>query len=335
MAAEMAEQPEVLGRLIERRDQIAERIGAVLPKDLSGIVLVARGSSDHAALYGRYLLQATVGRPVSLAAPSLHTIYGLPLDASGYLAVAVSQSGRTPEIATVLRLLRSSGATGIALTNDPDSPLAKAADAIITLDAGEERAIPATKTFTAELAAFALLAEALGRAPWRVEDWGRIPQAVREALADAEPPRRVAEGLAGATGMVIVARGFLLAIAFEGALKIQETTGLLALPFSSADLRHGPIAILRRRYPLVAIAGPGPAGADVEEVAARARAEGDPAFVVGVSQGADVRLPGSVPEALLPIPAAVRAQQVAHALSLRLGMDPDAPAGLTKVTKTS
>src|SRR4051794_21703635 len=157
MAAEMAEQPAVLAALAARRPEIADEVRDIVPERLAGIVLVARGSSDYAAVYGRYLLELAVRRPVALAAPSLLTLYGARTDMSGYVAVGVSQSGRTPEIRDVLAGLGEAGACTVAVTNETDSPLARAADATLGLGAGDERAVPATKTLTAQLAAFALL----------------------------------------------------------------------------------------------------------------------------------------------------------------------------------
>jgi glutamine---fructose-6-phosphate transaminase (isomerizing) len=165
MAAEMAEQPAVLRDLQRRGDEVAEALAPLAGRALAGVVIIARGSSDHAAIYGRYLLELAARRPVTLAAPSLFTRYRAETDYAGYLAVAVSQSGHTPEIVDVLRSVRDAGATTVAVTNDAGSPLAGAADAVIPLGAGDERAVPATKTFTAQLGAFAQLAAALGPVP--------------------------------------------------------------------------------------------------------------------------------------------------------------------------
>ena len=159
MLREMAEQPEVLARLLSRRIEV----GVEAP---AGTIIVARGSSDHAAVYGRYLLELATRRPVALAAPSLFTRYGAETDASGWLVVGVSQSGKTPEIVDVVERLRATGGHAIAITNNGDSPLAEAAETVIELGAGAENAVPATKTFTAQMAAFAVLADALGDVPW-------------------------------------------------------------------------------------------------------------------------------------------------------------------------
>jgi len=335
MAAEMAEQPAVLAGLASRRLEIIERVRAVVPEPLNGIVLIARGSSDHAAIYGRYVLQPAAARPVVLAAPSLHTLYNSPLHCPGYLAVAVSQSGRTPEIVTVLERHMAAGATGIAVTNDPGSPLAELAQTTIELGAGDERAVPATKTFTSELAAFAIVAEALGEVPWGSEDWAALPSALTDVLENLEPARRVAEGLAGAEGLISVGRGYLFSVALEAALKLKETTSLLAEGYSAADLRHGPVAVIERDFPVLAFSAPGPAAGDMNELTEwLALTRGARIYKAAPRADAQLPLPPGVPEALMPIPAVVRAQQVAHELALHKGMNPDAPEGLTKITPT-
>ena len=253
MAAEMREQPGVLAALSARRSEIAERVRAVRPDPLHGTVLVARGSSDHAAIYGRYLLEPATGRPVGLAAPSLSTLYGSPADYSGFLVVAVSQSGRTPEIATVVERLTAAGARTLAVTNEPDSPLAAAADAAVELRAGTEQAVPATKTFTATALAFAILAEALGPVSYGEDDWARLPAALEAVLDDPEPAESVAAAIGDAPGLLTTARGYCYPMALEAALKLKETAELLAEGYSAADLRHGPTAVVTAGFPILAM----------------------------------------------------------------------------------
>jgi glucosamine--fructose-6-phosphate aminotransferase (isomerizing) len=335
MAAEMGEQPEVLRRLVARRDEIIASIRALVTEPPVGIVMVARGSSDYAAIYGRYVIEAAARRPVALAAPSLHTLYNISTDYDGYIAVSVSQSGKTPEIVTVTRRMAATGARTVAITNSPDSPLAEAADVVVPLGAGEERAVPATKTFTSSLLSFSLVAEALGEVSWSSADLEALRDQVQDVLHDGEPARRVAHAIHHANGLVSVGRGFLFPIALEAALKLKETTSLLAEGFSAADLRHGPVAVVQRDFPVLAFYTSGPAQADMEELVELLRDEhGAHVFTATSSPTADLPLPSGVPEGLSPIPAAVRAQQVAHALALIRGLDPDAPPGLSKVTAT-
>lgn len=339
MTAEMAEQPAVLERLIARADAIGDAVRAVAPRPFAGTTIVARGSSDHASVVGRYLLELATGRPVSLAAPSLHLLYGARVDYAGQLAIAVSQSGRTPEIVTTLRRLREAGARGLAITNDAGSELAAAADALLALEAGEELAVPATKTVTAQLLAFALLARGLagvgaaGSLPFSDADLAALPGAVATVLADPDPARRAAAALSDATRLVVTARGLLYGAVLEAALKLQETSAVAADAFSSADLRHGPIAIVGEGFPVLALSAPGPAQEDVAELVATLRERGARVLTIGCDDDADLPLP-PVAEALAPIVAVVRGQQLARELALARGRDPDAPAGLRKVTVT-
>jgi glutamine---fructose-6-phosphate transaminase (isomerizing) len=333
MAAEMAEQPRVLERLIARADEIARLVRGIAPRPLAGTAIVARGSSDHASVVGRYLLELATGRPVSLVAPSLHTLYGAKVDYGGQLVVAVSQSGRTPEIVTTLRSLQGAGAVGVAITNDLDSPLAASAHAAIGLEAGEELAVPATKTVTAQLVAFALLARGLGDPRFGDADLAALPNTVATVLADAAPAARVAATLVEETRLVVTARGLLYGAALEAALKLQETAGIAADGISSADLRHGPIAIVGDSFPVIAVSAGGPAHRDMRELVAALRERRAHVVTISTDEDADLRLPPLV-EALACVGAVVRGQQLARELALALGRDPDAPAGLHKVTET-
>jgi glucosamine--fructose-6-phosphate aminotransferase (isomerizing) len=334
MSAEMSEQPARLRQLIGRFDAIARQVRGVAPMALNGISIVARGSSDHAAMYGRYLLEATTGKPVSLAAPSLHTLYEVDVNYSGQLVIAVSQSGATPEIVRTLQALQDGGGHGLAITNDPESALAQTADATVELDLREERAVPATKTVTGELTTFAIIASALGRPPFTRRELDAVPDWVQAVLDDPAPVAAAAEALLGASELLVVARGYLFAAALETALKIKETCSLLADGYSAADLRHGPIAVVRHDLPVIALCTPGPALADITSLVEDLRARQAGVLVVGSGEPSDIPLPGSAPESLVPILAVVRGQQLAYQLSLRLGYDPDRPEGLTKVTPT-
>lgn len=334
MAAEMAEQPDCLARLLARRHQLAKEVLAVVPRPLAGTVLVARGSSDHAATCGRYFLEVATGRPVASTSPSLFTLYGAATDFSGYLMTAVSQSGRTPEIVEVVTQARRRGARAIAITNDAESPLAAAADLVIELGAGPERAVPATKTVTAQVLAFALVAQALGDIGLDDQAADQLPGQVAQVLEDFAAVQELARWLAPSDRLVTVARGFLYGAASEVALKVEETTGRLAAAFSAADLRHGPIAIASNGPPVVAFAHPGPARADISDVVNDLRARGAQARLVGPVEGSDLGWPAGAPEALAPVLAVARGQQLALALARELGVDPDTPPGLNKVTLT-
>lgn len=334
MAQEMAEQPVRLRELIGRSEAIMHQVRAVAPEPLAGITMVARGSSDHAAVYGRYLLEATTGKPVSLAAPSLHTLYGVNVDYSGQLVIAISQSGATPEIAQTLQILQEAGGRGLAITNAPDSLLAEVAEATVELWMGQELAVPATKTVTGELAALAIAAAALGDTPFTPAELDAIPEAVRAVLNESGPAGAAADALEGTSQLIVVARGYLFAAALETALKIKETCSVMADGYSAADLRHGPIAAITDGLPVVAMYTSGAARDDVVSLIQELRRRQASVIVIGAEQSADVPLPVAVPEALAPILAVVRGQQLAYELALRLGRDPDSPEGLRKVTRT-
>ncbi len=334
MSAEMAEQPARLAALLGQADAIAGRLREVLPEPLAGTVLIARGSSDHAATTGRYLLELATRRPVASASPSLYTMYGAQTDFTGFLVVAASQSGRTPEIVRSLELARSRGGFTVAITNDRKSPLALAAELPVHLDVGIERAVPATKTVTAELVAFALLAQAVRDIGFGPQVREQLPGQVAAVLDDPGPAGEVAGWLAGRTRLAAVARGLLYGAAGEAALKIEETTSLFATAYSAADLRHGPIAVAATGLPVLAFAHPGPAAADVAELARDLSHRGADVRLAGPVDGSALPWPAGAPEVAAPVLAVVRAQQVALALARRLGRDPDEPGGLHKVTVT-
>lgn len=339
MRHEIAEQPRVLRGLVDRRREIADLVDRVRPRPLRGVVLLARGSSDNAAVFGRYVLELVGGVPVALAAPSLQTRYGVTPSLEGFVVVAVSQSGRTPEIVGCAERLREGGAAVLAVTTVSGSPLAEAGDAALVLDTGPEEAIPATKTFTAQLAAFALLAEALGPAPWG-HGWPIALDAVDAVIGDPAPAAELAAALLAADRVVPVGRGLLYAAALEAALKLAETTGLAVHAYSPADLLHGPIAAVGAGTFAVCFAADGPVLADVREAAEAARQRG--ATVAAVADRADLvphadrwlPVPEGVPEGLAALPQVIRAQQVAERAAVVAGIDPDHPFGLSKVTET-
>jgi glutamine---fructose-6-phosphate transaminase (isomerizing) len=333
MRNEMAEQPDVLARFVERFDERVAQVRAVVPERLAGVTFLARGSSDNAAVYGRYLAELASGRPAALAAPSLQTLYHARVDYRGWLVVALSQSGATPEIVNVTERLRAAGARTVAIVNDEGSALADSADLVIGLGAGAERAVPATKTVTSELVAVAAVASALGAVPFGRDALEQLPGDVAAVLGDPEPPQALAARWLDAQRTFVAARGLLLAAALETALKVKETTGVLAEGLSAADLRHGPIAATGPGAPLLTIGGGGPASDDLEEVERLAALRGAHVARCGPGETA-MPLPATTPEALAAVTATVRGQQLALALAEGRGVDPDAPAGLSKVTAT-
>ncbi|MGH2891015.1 MAG: SIS domain-containing protein [Solirubrobacteraceae bacterium] len=326
MASEMAQQPEVLGALVREAAEIRRRVRALVPEPLHGVAFVARGSSDNAAVYGRYACELTAGVPAGLVAPSIHTRYRAHVDYTGQLVIGLSQSGATPEIVSTCERLRAAGARVIAVTNDPGSPLAAVSELSLPVGAGRERAVPATKTVTAQMLMLALVASALGPAPFSDADLVRVPDAVAAVLADGEPARGLARDWSAANRLVVVARGVMFGAALETALKIRETAAIHAEGISSADLLHGPIAALDADLPVLVLRAGGRTDGDLDDLARRLEDEGIPA-VQWVPE------PG-LPELLAPIAATVRGQQLALAWAVERGLDPDAPLGLSKVTAT-
>jgi glucosamine--fructose-6-phosphate aminotransferase (isomerizing) len=327
MAAEMAEQPEVLARVTARAPADTGAVRAVLPRPLAGIVFLARGSSDNAAVFGRYLAELRAGRPAGLAAPSLHTRYHATVNWRGYLVVALSQSGATPEIVSTCQAARAGGAVVLGITNEPRSPLADAVDLLITTDAGPERAVPATKTVTAQLAVLATVTSALHAGPVPDGTLDGLPGAVAAVLGDPGPVRQLADLWRDLDRLVVAGRGLAYAAALETALKVKETTGILAEGISTADLLHGPIAAVYAGAPVLLVAGGGPADTDLAELRALLDSR--------QAQSASLPVPHGLPEAVHVIAAIVRGQQLAYELARARGADPDAPAHLSKVTATT
>ena len=340
MLSEIAEQPEALRRTFAA---LLPRIGEIeaLAAGTRQVLFIARGSSDNAAVYGQYLCSARAGRLTTLAAPSLATAYHATLDLRGVLAVAISQSGATEEIVTTLTWARACGARTVAITNVPGSPLAAAADLSLLTQAGPERAVPATKTYTTQLAAVAVLATALGRGePAEVEALGRVPEAVAGMLELAPAVEELAERLVGTETLVVSGRGFAYSTALEVALKLKETCYLTAVGLSYADLVHGPIAIVDAGTPaLLVAAADGPMLPDMTALARRIAETGADVYGIGgdpaFADACRAALAGpSLPEHLAPFALIVPGQLLAEALARATGIDPDAPRGLRKVTQT-
>jgi len=343
MAADIAEQPAGYARLLEPAPAaaIAQVAAVIAERRPRHVVFTARGTSDHAALYAAYLTEIRLGLPAGLASPSAITVFGARPDLSQALVIGVSQSGGSPDLTEVLRVARSAGALTLALTNAPSSPLTEVAELSVDVAAGHERAVAATKTYTAELLALLMLVEGVRAGA------GVLPADERAALA-ALPDlaaQTLADPVAGqlaaryrfAARMVTTGRGYAYPTAREAALKLMETSYLPALAFSGADLLHGPLAMTAPDVPVLAVVGAGPGGAAMREVVAKVGERGADLVVVGPSEvaGATARLPvPEVDERYAPLLDILPLQRLALALALARGEDPDAPRGLHKVTAT-
>lgn len=339
MDSEMRQQPSVLSDLATRWHTLDIPRADLKRAARAGMMLVARGSSDNAAIFGRYVFESDLGVLPALAAPSIWTRYARPASVGGRLIIALSQSGKTPEVEQLLRMARNEDGTCVAITNDAKSPLAAAADLVIPLEAGLEQAVPATKTFSAQVTALALLAATLaGTAGPRVEQTLEMCDRLREILSDPEPAREMAHVIAAARAVVFVGSGFLFPIACESALKLVETTSIPALAYSANDFLHGPTAVASPDIPVIVLSGPGPTHVDAMKAADAASERGAPVLWVPTTeesaQTADRNIGLTDPEPLTVLTYAVRAQQLALETSRTLGLDPDQPNGLKKVTLT-
>src|SRR6185436_9753301 len=271
MLQEIAEQPAALERTIaEERAKIAKLGNLLKARDIHLIVLVARGSSDNAALFGRYLLEITTGIPVSLSAPSVYTIYNAELRLDHALVVGVSQSGEGEDINHVLESARRSGAYTIGITNEPGSSMTRLVDETLLTHGGRERSVAATKTFTGQMLLFYMLAAELARnaLPFSYE---AIPEFVTGALEQKPAISELVERYVFMENCVVVGRGLAYANAYELALKLMETCYVVAERFSSADFLHGPLAMVERHFPVILFAPPGAMLQDVKNLIARLR----------------------------------------------------------------
>ena len=337
---ELREQPAALARLLEAGRATAEAIAERLRgRDLRFAVLAARGSSDNAARYGQYLLGIQHGLVAALATPSLFTQYHAVPSLTGALVIGISQSGQSPDIVAVVREGRRQGAATLAITNEPQSPLADAAELVFPLLAGPERAVAATKTYTAQAMALAMLSAALRAEPKPWEELAAIPERVARCIDLNAACVGLAERFREHARLLVVGRGYNFSTALEITLKVKETSGVMADGYSSADFLHGPKAILDRALPVLAVA-PGRVFEDLDSIVRLAGQTGAPLIAISDRQeildAAEVAmpLPAGTPEWLSPIVAIAPGQLWALGLSLARGMNPDAPPGLAKVTQT-
>ena len=340
MAREIAEQPaaleRTLGTLLPRRAEIAR-----LARGRHRLLLIARGSSDNAAIYARYLAEVHAGVPSSLAAPSVATLYDARLDLHDTVTIGVSQSGSTQEIVEALDWAKGCGSATIAVTNVDGSPLARTADIALLTQAGPEKAVPATKSYTTQVAALAVAVDAFAAEPGRLDAGFAETPAQAQALLDAPGDvDAMVDALARTDEVLASGRGLCFGTTLEVALKLEETCLRPVRGLSYADLKHGPIAIVDHELVTLLVAGPsGPTLPGLVELAATVRAKGSPVLGIGGDEEfravCDVALPGpTLSEMLAPLVLAIPAQLTIERLARRLGLDPDAPRGLKKVTQT-
>jgi glucosamine--fructose-6-phosphate aminotransferase (isomerizing) len=339
---EIYEQPDVVAHLLSEEVATAHRLAAALAaRDVHHVVIAARGTSDNAGRYAQYLLGAMNGLSVGLATPSLYSIYNRPPRLDHALVIGISQSGKSPDIVSVLAEARRQGALTAVLTNHADSPLAAEGDIVFDLRAGQERAVAATKTYTAELAAVALISATLAGSAEMRTDLARLPEAMRRTLGMEAAIAAIAPRYRYMERCIVIGRGFNYATAFEMALKLKELTYTIVEPYSAADFLHGPLALLEEGFPVVVVA---PDGVMTAETAGFVRVLRErQAEVIVISDAAELldlariplALPAPLPEWLSPLTAILPGQLLALHLAHARDYNVDAPRAIRKVTETT
>lgn len=342
MRREIGEIPATVERILDDVAEIDRAAAAIRRFRPRWVTIAARGTSDHAAVYAQYLIEHQLGIPTGLAKPSITTLYGGNLDWGGVLLLAISQSGRSPDIVSVTDAARRGGALTVAITNEDDTPLGAAAELSLRCHAGPELAVPATKTYVADLALLAAVVGTLRPETSLRAELSAMPAVLRgvEAATDAWLTRASAQldAFVSADRALVVSRGYNLATALELSLKLKETCGLFAEPYSTADFAHGPMILAGPGVPALGIRPDGAVGRLVDQALDTIEGRGGRAIRIGGSEAgrwADALvLPGELPETLGPLAFAVAGQLLVESVARRRGLDPDAPRGLNKVTLT-
>ena len=339
---EILEQPQRLQELLQSQRVKTQEIAAeIKARQVKYVFLAARGTSDNAGRFANYVWGARNHLPMALATPSLFTFYGEPPRMDGAFVVGVSQSGVSPDIVSVLVEGRKQGCLTLAVTNEPASPLANTADLVLDIHAGVEKAVAASKTYTAELMSLAMISAALRGEEKDWQDLARVPGWINELLEQDSNIARMAERFRYMQQCVVLGRGYNYSTAFEWALKMKELTYVVAEPYSSADFQHGPIAIVESGFPVMAVMPSGKVFDSLLEMITRLR-HGHKAELVVISDNSQalslaqspIRLPVGIPEWLTPMVGIVAAQLFACHLTVVKGYDTESPRGLNKVTET-
>ena len=325
----------VAQQLAQDGERYAELGRALRSTNFHSAVTVARGSSDHASNYLAYLIMARMGRLVTSLPMSLITLYKSPLATRDTLAISISQSGQSPDVVEPISYFRNGGATTVALVNDANSPLARAAEWTMPLHAGKEQSVAATKSFIASLVAGARLVAEWQNDPELKDGIAALPEALRAATSVDWSP--AIEVLAPARNIMVVGRGISFPVALEASLKFKETSALQAEAFSGAEIKHGPMALIEEGYPLLIFATRGPAQAGLVALAEEMRGRGARVLLAAPEDvpSRDLLLPTSAIPDLDPIVAIQSFYMMAARLSEARGLDPDQPRHLSKVTRTN
>ncbi len=339
---EITEQPDRIKSLLFSQRKTVERIAAEIQKrDIQYVFLAARGTSDNAGRYANYLLGAMNGLPLALATPSLFTYYKQPPKLKNALVIGISQSGKSPDIVSVLEEGKKQGCLTLAITNESNSPLAQASDFVFDIQAGAEKAVAATKTYTAELMAVAMLSTALSENKKAWADLAKVPTWMKQVLKQKDFISQAAQRYRYIDQTVVLGRGFNYATAFEWALKMKELTYIIAEPYSSADFAHGPIAMMVKGYPVFAVAPKGKVFDSMLEMLKRLRDLSAELIVISNDKKAlslaqvPLTIPADVPEWLSPLVSILPAQLFAYHLTLAKGYNTEQPRRIRKVTETT
>lgn len=337
---EILEQPSVISKFFREKTKLVSNICDSISKQIDYVVIAARGTSDNAARYAQYLLGSFNQIQVALATPSLFTIYKTPPNNKKALVIGISQSGQSPDIVSVLQTAKDQGGKTLAITNDEKSPLATVSDFVIPLGAGQEQAVAATKTYTASLAALALISSKLAGDQQRYEDLIILPDRLSDTIERTLKNIDLTSRYRYMEHCVVLGRGFNYSTAYEVALKVKELTQVITVPYSSADFKHGPIATVNKGFPIIVIA---PSGKMYDHIVSFSKnliglgaelitiSDQDELLELGVAQ---FQLSKDVPEWLSPINAIIPGQLFARQLAKEKGLNIDNPEGLSKVTET-
>lgn len=342
LKSEILSQPEVLARLINDRMDIMREIQRQISlRDVKYIFLAARGTSDNAGLYAKYLWGSFNKLPIALAAPSLFSLYKNPPSLKSALVLGISQSGQSPDIVKVIAEGRNQGVPTMAITNDPESSLAKVAEYVFNTDTGPEEAVAATKTYTAQLMAIAMFSIAMEGDDHHLNDLKKVPDLIKEVLELDETIAEVVERYRYMTQCVVLGRGYNYATAYEWSLKLKELAYVVAAPYSPADFQHGPMAILSHGFPVFAVVPKGVVFANMMKLLSKLVTERKVELVAISNEDSALKLsqiplpiPRDLPEWLSPIVSIVPAQLFSYHLTRAKGYDTEKPRGLQKVTLT-
>lgn len=344
LESEIHSQPAIIARLLAAESQNVVQLKETFRSGgkyaYNYVLIAARGTSDNAARYAQYLFGIHNHLQVALATPSVFSMYRQPPDLSGALVIGISQSGQSPDIVSVLSEARRQGRPTLAITNFPDSPLAQAAERHIHLNTGPEKAVAATKTYTASLAALALFSAALSDDPDLLQDLLKVPALMEQTLEGTAPLMKRVERYRYMDHCIVIGRGYNYSTAFEIALKIKELTSTVTEQYSPADFRHGPIAMIHPGFPVIVVAPQGPVFGDMQAMVGELIQHGAELLVISDHQALlgqaelPLALPASLPEWLSPMAAVLPGQMFGLALAQARHLNPDQPEGLTKVTET-